>query len=408
MMTDYFSLAFKKLTKRRLRAWLTILGIFIGIMAVVSLISLGEGLRTAVIGQFGAVAVDVLTVQNKGVGFAPPGSTVIEKLNDNDLEIIRDMRGVERVIPRILRVGQLEYNGISGFGYGIDMPDNQDDLEFIYDRFSLKAAEGRLFSGGDKGKVILGGDFLDTESFGKQFLLGKKIMLVGEVKKDYEIVGILEKTSSFQLNSVVYLMHEDMVELFQIKDEYDFFAVQVTDKNQIEEVASDIERALRNDRNEKIGEETFSVQTPIESLEAVNNVLNIINIIVIGIAAISLLVGGIGIANTMYTSVLERTKEIGVMKAIGAQNKDILWIFLIESGMLGLVGGIIGGLAGLGAAVLAANLANSALGNPLFQVAVSYPLLIGAILFSFLVGALAGILPAYQASRLNPVEALRG
>jgi len=139
----------------------------------------------------------------------------------------------------------------------------------------------------------------------------------------------------------------------------------------------------------------------------VNNVLNIINVIVIGIALISLFVGGVGIANTMYTSVLERTKEIGVMKAIGARNSDIMWIFMIESGLLGLVGGIVGALMGLGGAMLAANLANQALGNDLFIVSVDYVLLFGAVGFSFFVGIISGVLPAIQASKLNVVEALR-
>ena len=109
----------------------------------------------------------------------------------------------------------------------------------------------------------------------------------------------------------------------------------------------------------------------------------------------------------MYTSVLERTNEIGIMKAVGAQNRDILYIFLIESGLLGLVGGIVGALAGLGISLFISNIANQALGTDLFRVAVSYPLLIGAVLFSFIVGIISGVFPARQASKLNVVEALR-
>ena len=159
--------------------------------------------------------------------------------------------------------------------------------------------------------------------------------------------------------------------------------------------------------NEKIGEETFTVQTPLQALSSIQIILGIINLIVVGIAAISLLVGGIGIANTMYTSVLERTNEIGIMKAVGAQNRDILYIFLIESGLLGLVGGIVGALAGLGISLFISNIANQALGADLFRVAVSYPLLIGSVLFSFIVGIISGVFPARQASKLNVVEALR-
>src|SRR3989344_2724564 len=404
MYPDYFFLAFKNIQKKGLRSWLTILGIFIGIAAVVSLISLGAGLKTAVLGQFGSLSVDVLNVQNKQVGFAPPGSAVIEKLNDYDLEIIEDTRGVKKVIPRLIRVGKLEYNGISGFGYGTDIPEKKENMEFIYERFELKPEKGRLLESGDSGKILMGNNFLETDEFGKSFEAGKKVRINDE---EFEIIGFLKKSGNFQLNTIIFFMNRDLSELMNSKGEYDLFAVQVEDKNELEEVAGQITEKLRKDRNEKIGEETFVVETPLQSLSAVNNVLNIINLIVVGIAIISLVVGGVGLANTMYTSVLERTREIGVMKAVGAKNSDILWIFLIESGLLGLVGGIVGALIGLGSAVGVSNLANSALGNEIFIVNIDYALLGGAIGFSFLVGIISGVLPALQASKLNVVDALR-
>ena len=404
MIKDYFSLSLGNIRTKGIRSWLTILGVFIGIAAVVSLISLGAGLKAAVLGQFGGLAVDVLDVQNKGVGFAPPGSTVIEKLNDNDLKIIEKVNGVEKVIPRLIRVGKLEYNEIAGFGYGADIPEEKRDMEFIYERFEFEAVEGRLLRIGDTGKVLMGNNFIDTDNFDKFFEVGKKVKVNDE---EFEIVGFLEKSSNFQLNSVLFFMHNDLSKLMDTEGEYDIFAVQVEDKDRIEEVAEAIEDDLRRDRNEKLGEETFTVETPLQSLSAVNNILNIINAIVIGIALISLFVGGVGIANTMYTSVVERTREIGIMKAVGAQNKDVMWIFLIESGLLGLVGGIVGALMGLGGAILVSNMANSALGNDLFIVSVDYILLFGAVGFSFFVGIISGVLPAMQASKLNVVDALR-
>lgn len=407
MIKDYFSLALKNLRHRGLRSWLTMLGIFIGIAAVVSLISMGQGLQTAITGQFGTLSVDKLTIQNKGTGFGPPGSTVVEKLNNRDIEIIESVRGVDKVIPRLIRVGSLEYNKVSGFGYATDIPEEKESMNIVYESFDAKAEEGRLLEPGDKGKVLLGNNFLDMEDFERKFQVGKKIKLKGEIEKEFEIVGILEKGSSFQTNSVVFMMSNDLQELFEIEDEYDLIIAQVIDKDKIEDVAKEIERKLRNDRNEKVGEESFSVETPLQALESVSTILNIINLIVIGIAAISLFVGGIGIANTMYTSVLERTKDIGVMKAVGAQNRDILSIFLIESGLLGLVGGIVGAIIGLGGAMMISMLANQALGEGLFIVTISYPLLIGAISFSFFVGILSGVFPALQASKLNVVDALR-
>ena len=404
MIKDYFSLAFGNLRHRGLRSWLTILGIFIGIAAVVSLISMGAGLKTAITGQFGALSVDRLTIQNKQTGFAPPGSAVVEKLDNDDLRIIEGISGVDKVVTRLVRVGSLEYNRIKGFGYAADIPDDSEDTEFVYDSLEFEAEEGRLLKQGDKGMVLLGNNFMTTDEFERELRVGKNVKLNG---KDFEIIGFLEKSSNFQMNNIVLLLTSDLEDLMDIENEYDLIIVQVEDKDDMEEVAEEIERKLRNDRKEKLGEESFTVETPLEAISSVNTILNIINLIVIGIAMISLFVGGVGIANTMYTSVIERTKEIGVMKAIGAKNKDVLMVFLIESGLLGLVGGIVGALIGLGAAIGISSIVNQSLGGSLFLVTVSYPLLIGSVSFAFVVGVISGILPAIQASKLNVVDALR-
>ena len=179
------------------------------------------------------------------------------------------------------------------------------------------------------------------------------------------------------------------------------------DEKEINDVASRIEDKMRKDRKEKKGEEDFSVQTPVKALGTVNLILNIINLIVTGIAAISLVVGGIGIMNTMYTSVLERTKEIGIMKAIGARNSDVMKIFLIESGLLGLVGGVVGAVIGLLLAFGVSGAANAAFGSVILKVTLSWPLLLMSISFSLIIGIVSGISPAIQASKLKPVDALR-
>ena len=381
------------------------LGIFIGIAAVVSLISLGSGLQQTVTGQLGSLSVDKLTIQNKGTGLGPPGSTVVEKLNENDVKIVEDVRGVGLAVPRLIRITKAEYNEAVSFTYATNLPEEQKAAQLVYDSFDIKAGEGRLLKPEDEGKILIGYDFGRTKQFEKDLGVGKKIKLNG---KDFEIVGIMKKSGNFQLNNIIIMPSKDMENLLDIKNEWDLIVVQVQDKNQIDEVSASIEDALRKDRNEKIGEETFSVETPVQALGAVNTILNTINAIIVGIAAISLLVGGVGIANTMYTSVIERKKEIGVMKAVGATNRDILFVFIIESGLLGLAGGIIGALLGLGGAIGISNAANSALGSDLLKVMISYPLLLGSVGFSFFLGIIFGVLPAMQASRLNPVEALRG
>jgi putative ABC transport system permease protein len=404
MKKDYFFLAFGNLKHRGLRSWLTILGIFIGIAAVVALITMGEGLRTAVTGQFSVLSADKLTIQNAGTGDGPPGSTVVTKLNEHDLEIIKGVNGVEEVISRLIRVVKVEFNKNVNYDYLASLPSDAKQAEAIYSSDGIKLDEGSLLKTTDFGKVIIGSDIGKENAFGKEIVVGNKIIIQG---KSFEIIGILKTASSFQINSVILMNEEDMKKLLNIENEYDLIVAQVSDSKQAETVAERIKEALRKDRKEDFGEEDFSVQTSAEAISSVNTILNIINLIVGGIAAISLLVGGVGIMNTMYTSVLERTKEIGTMKAVGAKNKEILWIFVIESGMLGLIGGVIGAALGVGLAFGVSGIANAAVGGTFLSVQISYPLIFGAIAFAFTLGLIAGLTPAMQASKLKPVEAFR-
>ncbi len=403
-MKDYFFLAFSNIRHRGLRSWLTILGIFIGIAAVVALISLGQGLRQAVTGQFSSLSADVLVVTSAETGFGPPGSTAVRKLTEHDLNIIKSVSGIKQVIPRLLRIVKVEYNNKLEFFFTASIPSDSKSAEMIYNSFNLKLDKGKRLEATDRKKIVLGSDMASSDVFGKNLEVGKKIKIQD---KEFEVLGILKKSSSFQINQVILMNEDDMKEILNIKDEIDIIAVQLQDKNQIEQVAEAIKTKMRKDRNEKPGEEDFSVQTPVQILGAVNTILNIINLIVTGIATISLIIGAIGIANSMFTSVLERRKEIGVMKAIGAKNPDILKIFIIESALIGLVGGIGGALIGLSLAYLASYSASSALEVDLFQISPSIPLLVASILFAVVIGIIAGLIPSYQASKLKPVDALR-
>src|SRR3989344_2720807 len=372
MFLDYFFLALRNLRKRGIRSWLTMLGIFIGIAAVVSLISLGQGLETAITGQFASLSTDTLTLSSAETSFGPPGATAVKKLTKHDLELVEQVPGVKIAIPRLVRIVKVDYNKIVSFRYIGSMPENQEQIDEIISSIGLEIAQGRMLKPNEKGKIVVGDDFVSKNSFDKEIRLGTNLNVQG---KNYEVVGIMKKASTFMLNSVILMQEDDMKSLMNIDDEIDLIAIKVQDPDKIEQVAQDIERKFRKDRNQKEGEEDFSVQTPVQALSSVRTILTVINIVVTGIAAIALLVGGIGITNTMFTSVLERTKEIGVMKAIGAQNKNILTIFLIESALLGLVGGLVGAAIGLSLALGTASIANSALGEEIFKVSPSIPLL---------------------------------
>ena len=217
----------------------------------------------------------------------------------------------------------------------------------------------------------------------------------------------MEKTGDPGNDAAVYIPKDVFREIFNTPNEESTIMVNIAKGFDPEEVAKDIERKLRKFRDEKEGEETFSVQTSEQLLESFSNIFGIVQAVLVGIAAISLLVGGIGIMNTMYTAVLERTKEIGTMKAVGARNSDILLIFLFESGLLGLVGGGIGIMIGVGLGKSAEYIATMALGTDLLQAYFPWYLILGALMFSFCIGALSGIFPAMQAAKLKPADALR-
>jgi len=405
MIKDFFQISVNNLKRRKLRSWLTMIGIFIGIAAVVSLITLGNGLQAAIMGQIGSLDADSLTIQNAGSGLGPPGSTVVEKLNEHDLKLIEKVRGVKNAEPILLRMVGVRFNQVVHYDMVQSIPEDPEQYEEDYDAQGFKLKEGRLLQRGDYRKVFLGGNFAKKTKFDKKVSVGKTILIEGE---EFEVIGILEGSGSIFTNDGIFMFHGEIEDILNIDDEIDLIGVRVESADVAEETAERIEKVLRRDRNLKEGEEDFSVQTPSQVLSTVNNILTAVNIVVVGIAMISLIVGGIGIANTMYTSVLERRKEIGTMKAIGARNSNVLMIFLIESGLLGLIGGIIGALLGTGIALSIAGGANSFFGSKIIEIDFSIPLIFSVITFSFLIGILSGSIPSYQASKLKPVDALRG
>ncbi len=396
-------LASKNIRNRGIRSWLTMIGIFIGVAAVVALISMGQGLQAAVTGQFAALDPDKLIVTNVDTGFGPPGSTAVKKLNEHDKELIESVNGVDVVVQRLIRTVSFEYNDKTDFKYVANIPTEKEAIEVIYDALNLELEKGRLLDENDRRKVILGHNYL-SDDFGKSIRVGKKVIIQGE---EFEVIGFLKKTSTFILNGIIIMPDEDLREILNIGDEFDILVVQVKDRNKLPDIKDILEKKIRKDRDLDEGEDDFSIQTPEQSIQTINTILDTINLVIVGIAAISLLVGGIGITNTMYTSVLERIKEIGIMKSVGAKNSDILTLFLAESALLGLVGGIIGVIIGLALAYAAASGISTAFGGLEFSISLNVPFLIFAALFSVFVGTISGVFPALQASKLNPVDALR-
>jgi putative ABC transport system permease protein len=405
MILDYFKLGFKNIKRRRMRSWLTMLGIFIGIAAVVALISIGQGLQVAVTQQFAQLGKDKIFIQPGAVAMGAPGtSSGTSKLTDHDIKIIQGVSGVNKVGGAILKIDQvkngdaLTYQYITGFSF--------DTQELIDEAQNYKIATGRNLKPGDKYKAVIGVGLANLKDFKRPLKVGDKIK-VGKNQTEVIIVGILEKIGNPYDDGTVLLPLETAQEILGIKDQYDTITIQIKEGEDVNKVAEEIKTRLRKDRGLKEGEEDFRVQTSEQLLDSFNSIFGIIQAVFIGIAAISLVVGGIGIMNTMYTAVLERTREIGIMKAVGARNSNILTLFLIESGVLGLIGGIIGVVLGVLLGVGASFFAGQALGTNLLKAYFPWYLIVGALVFSFAVGCASGALPALQASKLKPVDALR-
>jgi len=392
MLSDYVALALKSIRHRRLRSWLTVVGIVIGVAAIISLITISRSLEGTIEEQFEQFGANRIIISAKG--FQGPG-TASQGLTVEDVETIEKVVHFEYVVPGLFRSAEVVYKEEVSFTLIGAIP--AEHYEQFNEDTGIDIEEGRNIQE-DETNVAVVGARVATEMFEKEIHVGDKIIIS---LQEFRVVGILEEIGNVQDDNQISIPLEGARELFNEEESVDVIIVQVKESADIPQLQENIEQELERKR----GDTNFQVLTASQILEQINQVLGIMQIVLVGIAAISLLVGAIGIMNSMYTSVLERTREIGIMKAIGARNKDILTIFLIESGCIGLVGGILGVLLGTGLA-LAIGPFSKNVGFSL-SITVEPLVILFGLCFAFVVGIIAGILPAYQASKLKPIDALR-
>jgi len=405
MWGEYFGLAVTSLTHRRTRTLLTVIGIVIGITAVVALLSVGQGLQDGINAQFATLGVDKVTIFSSTAFSAAAGNSA-DPLTDRDVRVVENTRGVAEAAGVMFKATIVKFRDepkqLSVYGYPLD---SRRRLMEESSGYELEA--GRKLGPNDHGKVVVG-SYVADGAFKRRVGVGSTLEFQGQ---RFTVVGTLKSVGNRRDDSAVLMGLDEVREVFadgDVPSDEVYSIIARTVPGEVPAtVATRIEDRLRKSHNLKKGEETFSVMTSEQLMQSFNAIFGIVQAVIIGIAAISLLVGGIGIMNTMYTAVIERTKEIGIMKAVGARNSAIMAIFVIESGLLGAVGGAIGVLLGSGAAKLVEFVATNALGTNLLRAALPWELLVGALLFSFTIGALSGLFPARQAARLKPVDALR-
>ena len=392
MLADYFLMAVNNIRHRKLRSWLTVIGIIIGVAAIISLVTVSRSLESTIESQFEQFGANRIIISPKG--FQGPG-TVSEGLTTKDVRTIERISGFKYVVPAIFISTEVKYKKEVGFTLINGIPSENFEEFFLDSNSQLK--EGRFIEPGDRFEAVVGSRVVE-DMFDNPLKLGSKIEIRG---REFEIVGILEEIGNSQDDNQINIPLETAREIFNKPDDVDGIIAQVKSPDDIPLLQERIERELERDRHDT----NFQVVTATQILEQIGEVLGVIQFVLVGIAAISLIVGGIGIMNSMYTSVLERTKEIGIMKAIGAKNSDIFQIFLIESGLIGLVGGLFGTLLGTGIALVIGQLSKNS--GFLLIVKIEALVLIFGLLFAFFVGVISGVLPAVQASKLRPADALR-
>jgi putative ABC transport system permease protein len=418
--TKKFELAWNMLVHSKIRSWLTIIGIIIGIGSVVAIMAISEGAQQQMEDNLASMDTDQITISagaSRAMGFGGgPGrdfggatsstSTDDEddpELTTRDLLVIRAVDNVRIASASVSSNEELVYASKKAdvSVVAID-PKYWDDV--VGDD---GVAEGRGLTSSDSYSIVIGGDVADGTFDGMQ--LNRQLTLAG---RTFKVVGILGegRTSYISLSAVEVLEDKE-------SGVYDSIVAFADDATLVENTTSDIEEALMLSRGILFNKDKdFSVSNMLSMQETISDTLTTISLFLSAIAAISLLVGGIGIANTMFTSVLEKTREIGIMKAIGAKNGDVLHIFLINSGLIGFVGGVGGVVLGVLSSFFVSTLigggssGGGGMGRMISLGGASYVsvwLIVFALVFSIVIGMIAGVIPAYNASKLKPVDALR-
>lgn len=419
-----FKIALNMVMHSKLRSWLTIIGIVIGVASVIAIVSLGETMQTQVKSQLSSMNANLITISpgySKATGMSfgamgreggPPGmggggggsSSSSSVLTKDDVETLGGIADISVVNAQITGRANVTYGSQSGM-----LSITGTDPATWASVTTTKAGEGRLLQASDKNVVVIGYSLADSY-FKKEITLGKELRIAG---KSFKVIGITSDSGRFDRS--IYMPIDNAYEIINgsVQDEYGSILVLVADGTDIDAVETEITDALKFSRG--VTEQDFSLSATKDMLESISSATSSMILFLEGIAAVSILVGAVGIANTMFTSVLEKTKEIGIMKAIGARNGDIMMIFLLNAALIGFVGGLLGIILGtLASGFTASLLTGSGIQMPFMGRGgsssvsiVNVSILLEALLGSVLIGVISGAIPAYQASKLKPVDALR-
>lgn len=389
MFKESIKMSWSNIIHNKMRSFLTVLGIVIGVAAIIALITIVQGVTNEVTSEFSAMGTNTLSVQVRGTALKTG-------LNEKELQKLSQLEGISGVSPTVSLHAPVTREGVIQEDISVQ---GKNEIYFRHEADLIK--NGRGLNPLDieaKTRVCVISESLEKTLFFAQSALGQTLQIGGVT---YTVVGIAEDSTSMEamMNGAerIYVPYRNA---FTMTGSHSITAVDLymTDSSQADTIIQSVKNVLNSAFNYK--DDSYTVTNMEDLLSMMNKITGMMTTMLVGIASIALLVGGIGIMNMMLVSVTERTTEIGLRKALGAQPQRIQLQFLLESIFLALFGGIIGLMVG----VLAAFLVSLYIG---FSFVLSLQAIMLAVGFSTLVGVVFGLAPARKASRLNPIDALR-
>ena len=403
---DIFKQSLGNLQQQGLRSWLTVLGIVIGVASVIAIVSVGTGLQKSINSQTDGLAqrVGIVTPGQQGFSLGPGGGP---EASEGDPELDRiDLRNVKASAGVDVAYGQVNVDAEVSNGEltapltvrGVtprDWREANSDVEL---------AEGRYLTSSDRNSVLIGYD-IARNLYDENISINTPLNIENQT---FKVAGIISEDSDRQ-STIIIMPPGPARGIAEDLDtgEYSSIGFIVEDDSEVEATVERVDENLKDARGVTEDNKDFSVTSLGSQLDQITSITTTLNYFVAGIASISLLVGAVGIANTMYMSVMERTKEIGTLKALGTTRREILQLFITESALIGLVGGLIGLSLGFLLSGIIGFILSIALTDIPASTYISPLMIIGSLVFAVIMGVASGTFPALKAAKLEPVEALR-
>ncbi len=408
---DIFDLALTSIRHRHLRSWLTILGIVIGVASIITLIGISLGISSQISSRLSTLGSNIITITAGGqqasrmgggmfVRPTAPGpgqngreGTTTPEITFREADDLRTLPGVYRLDTRIQKRETMQYRDKN-----TSLTVTGTDPAAFKDSVGIPMLYGRYLNPSDQYSAVIGFG-VANQTFNDLDILNKQVKIDGV---PFHVVGILNESGGGGFGSAdssVFIPLNTAKDMFnQTTDVSQVIAV-VSPDHDTDTVASELESELIILHRVTKDTEDFTITTAATLESTVSSVTDTLGLLLGGIASISLLVGGIGVANTMFMSVLEQTRDIGVYKSLGAKNRDVVYMFLCEAAIIGFVGGFLG--------VALSFVVSAVLGNFGVPITISTELVLGGLFFSVVIGVVAGWAPARGAASIPPVEALR-